>query len=74
MKREEILFWLKVAIGILLIIIAFKFFISLLPLVIVVLLGLLIYDSYKAINRKPVTKKKNKDVKEAEIIKEKNID
>ena len=74
MKREDILFWLSVAVLIMLGIIAIKFFIKLLPLIILVLIGLLIYDSYKKQKRNPVTKKKNKDVKEAEIIKEKNID
>ena len=76
MKREDILFWLTVAVLIMLGIAAFKFFIKLLPLIVLVLIGLLIYDSYKRYISKPVTKKKNKnkDVKEAEIIKEKNID
>lgn len=74
MKREDILFWLSVAILIMLGIIAIKFFIKLLPLIVLVLIGLLIYDSYKKQKGNPVTKKKNKDVKEAEIIKEKNID
>ena len=70
MKREDIEFWLVVVIGIALIIIAIKFFISLLPFIIVGLIGLLIYDSYK--KRNLPAKKKDKKVKEAEIIKEKN--
>ena len=74
MKREDILFWLSVAILIMLGIMAIKFFIKLLPLIVRVLIGLLVYDSYKNRKGNPVTKKKNKDVKEAEIIKEKNID
>jgi hypothetical protein len=74
MKREDIKLYLELAIGLLLIIIAIKFFIKLLPLIIVLLIGLLIYDSYKKQKKNPVTKSKNKDVKEAEIIKEKNID
>ena len=74
MKREDITTYLVLAIGLLLIIVAIKFFIKLLPLIILVLLGLLIYDSYKKQKKNPVVKKKNKDVKEAEIIKEKNID
>lgn len=74
MKREDIKLYLELAIGILLIILAFKFFIKLLPLIIIILIGLLIYDSYKRQSKNPVTKKKNKDIKEAEIIKEKNID
>lgn len=74
MKREDIQLYLIIAIGILLIIAAFKFFIKLLPLIVIVLIGLLIYDSIKRQKKNPVTKKKNKDIKEAEIIKEKNID
>ncbi len=74
MKREDIKLYLALAIGILLIIIAVKFFIALLPIIILMLIGLLIYDSYKKQKGNPVAKKKNKDVKEAEIIKEKNID
>lgn len=74
MKREDIKLYLELAIGILLIIIAVKFFIKLLPLIIIVLIGLLVYDSYKRQQKNPVSKKKEKDVKEAEIIKEKNID
>lgn len=74
MKREDIQLYLIIAIGILLIVAAFKFFIKLLPLIVVILIGLLIYDSVKRQKKSPVTKKKNKDVKEAEIIKEKNID
>ena len=75
MKREDIKLLLEVAIGILLIILAIRFFIKILPLVIIALIGLLIYDSYK--RRKsnlPSTKKKEKNIKEAEIIREKNID
>ena len=74
MKREDIKLFLEIAIGILLIILAIKFFIAILPLIILVLIGLLIYDSYKKKNGNPVVKKKNKDIREAEIIKEKNID
>ena len=74
MKREDIKLYLELAIGILLIILAFKFFIKLLPLIIVVLICLLVYDSYKRQNKNQVTKKKDKGIKEAEIVKEKNID
>ena len=74
MKREDIKLYLELAIGILLIILAFKFFIKLLPLIIVVLICLLVYDSYKKQNKNQVTKKKDKGIKEAEIVKEKNID
>ena len=74
MKREDIIFYLEIAIGILLIILAVKFFIAILPVIVVVLIGLLIYDSIKKNKKNPVTKKKDKGIKEAEIIKEKNID
>lgn len=74
MKREDIKLFLALAIFILLIIIAIKFFIAILPLIIILLIGLLIYDSYKKKNGNAVTKRKEKDIKEAEIVKEKNID
>ena len=74
MKREDIEFWLVIAVGILLIVLTVKFFIKLLPLIVVVLIGLLIYDSYKKQKRNMPVKKKDKKIKEAEIIKEKNID
>ena len=77
MKREDIKTCLVLAIGILLIILAVKLFIKALPVIIIALIALLVYDSYKRNNsNKPVVKKKDKksDVKEAEIIKEKNID
>ena len=74
MKREDIKNLLVIAIGILLIILAIKFFIAILPIIIIALIGLLIYDSYKKQKGNAVTKKKENKVKEAEIIKEKNID
>ena len=74
MKREDIKLYLEIAIGILLIVIAIKFVIELLPIIIIALIGLLVYDSYKKKKGNPVTKKKDKEVKEAEIVKEKNID
>lgn len=74
MKRDDIKLFLVLAIGILLIIVAIRFFIAILPVIILVLVGLLIYDSYKRRNSNPVVKKKNNEIKEAEIIKEKNID
>ena len=77
MKREDIKTCLVLAIGILLIILAVKLFIKALPIIIIALIALLVYDSYKRNNsNKLVVKKKDKksDVKEAEIIKEKNID
>ena len=74
MKRDDIKLLLELIIGILLIIVAVKFFIKILPIIIIVLIGLLIYDSYKRQKKNPVTRKKEKDTIEAEIIKEKNID
>ena len=74
MKREDIKLLLVLAIGIMLIVLAFKFFIKLLPLIVVILIGLLVYDSYKKYKNKPVAKKKDNGVKEATIIKEKNND
>ena len=74
MKREDILFWLSVAILVMLGIMAIKFFIKLLPLIVIVLIGLLVYDSYQKQKSKPVAKKKDNGVKEATIIKEKNND
>ena len=74
MKRDDIKLLLVIAIGILLIIMAVKFFIAILPVIVIALIGLLIYDSYKKQKKNPVTKKKDNDIKEAEIIKEKNVD
>ncbi len=77
MKREDIKLCLYLAIGILLIILTVKLFIKALPIIIIALIALLVYDSYKRYNsNKPAVKKKDKksDIKEAEIIKEKNID
>jgi uncharacterized membrane protein len=74
LKREDIKLLLELAIGILLIIIAIKFFIAILPVIIIALIALLVYDSYKKQKGQSLTKKKDNGVKEAEIIKEKNID
>ena len=74
MKREDIKLLLFLAIGIMLIVLAVKFFIKLLPLIVIVLIGLLVYDSYQKQKSKPVAKKKDNGVKEATIIKEKNND
>ena len=63
MKREDIKLFLVLAVGILLIILAIRFFIAILPLIIILLIGLLIYDSYKKEKSKnPVAKKKRKDI------------
>ena len=73
MKREDIKLCLELAIGVLLIIVAVKFFIKILPVIIVALIVLLIYDSYKRSKSNIPTVKKKDNIKEAEIIEEKNI-
>ena len=73
MKREDIKLLLIIAVGILLIIIVFETIKALLPFVIIALVGLLVYDSIKRKNNGTTEKKKEKDVEEAEIVKEKNI-
>ena len=73
MKREDIKRFLAIAIIILLAIIAIKFFIAILPVIIIGLIILLIYDSYKRRQKNPLVKKHDNGIKEAEIIKEKNI-
>ncbi len=76
LKREDIKLLLELMIGIALIILAVRFFIAILPIIIVLLIGLLIYDSYRKKNSNSVTKKNEKkdNITEAEIVKEKNID
>ena len=70
MTREDIKMMLCVAIGIALIIIAIKFFVKLLPYIIIAFILMLVYDSYK---RYKFRKRREKnDVEEAVIIKEKN--
>ena len=69
--REDILILLKLMIFIALIIIAIKFFIKLLPIIIVLLIAMIIYDSIK--RNKNIVKKENHNddgIVEAEIIKE----
>ena len=72
--REDIMTLLKLAIGIALIIIAIKFFIKLLPLIIVGLILILVYDSLKKNGFFEKKKKEKNEVVEAEIIKEKKND
>lgn len=72
MKREDIEFWLIVAILILLVVFIVRSIIAILPIIVVVLVGLLIYDSIK--KRKNNPSKKDTKIKEAKIIREKNID
>ncbi len=70
--REDIVNLLALVIIIALIILAIKFFIAILPLLIVILVCMLVYDSLRRKGILPWQKKKNKDgVVEAEIIKEK---
>lgn len=72
MKREDILYLLKIAIFIALFIVAIRFFIYLLPFIIVGLIIMLAYDYYKKNNRDD--NKKDKGVMDAKIIKEKKDD
>ena len=75
MKREDIKLCLELAIGMLLIVLAVKLFIKALPIIVIALVALLVYDSYKRNkSNKPVVKKKDNGIQEAKIIKEKNID
>ncbi len=70
--REDVITLLKMVIFIALIIVAIKFFIKLLPLIIVVLIGVLVYDSLKKNGFFTKNKKNNEDgIVEAKIIKEK---
>lgn len=71
MNRDDIKFLLKVVISIALIVVAIRFFIYLLPFIIIGLLIMLVYDSYKRNNGFPWKKKNsNFDIEEAEIIEE----
>ena len=47
MNREDIESMLKIAVGIALIVLAVKFFVKLLPYIIVLFVLMLLYDSYK---------------------------
>ena len=74
-SREDIKSLLIIAIGIALVVIAIRFFIYLLPVIIVALIIMLLYDSYKKNDNFP-WKKKNKDkanVQDATVISEKKI-
>ena len=71
MSKNDLTYLLKVAIFIALIVIAFKFLIYILPFIIIALIAMIIYYTYKkkkVDKQKPV--KKEKIIKEAEIIKE----
>ena len=72
LTREDIINLLKLVIAIALIIVAIRFFINILPFIIVILVIMLVYDSLKKNDNLPWKKKKEKDgIVEAEIIKEK---
>ena len=72
LTRDDIIMLLKIVIGIALIVVAIKFFIKLLPLIIIVLIALLVYDYIKKNKGDLVLKKKKDDgIVDAEIIKEK---
>lgn len=85
MNREELKNIFKLVIGIVLIVLAVKFFIYLLPLILFVILGYFAYDFYKKtkeqteekINKGKSSKKttrKKINIQEAEIVREKNND
>ena len=71
---------LRIVIGVTLIVLGVKFFVALLPVILLVLLGYFAYDFYKKTKNKTVEKvnvssnKAKKRVHEAEIIREKNED
>ena len=72
LTRDDILTLLKLVIIIALIIVAVRFFIAILPILILVLVCMLVYDSLKKNGNLPWKKKKKKDgIVEAEIISEK---
>lgn len=75
---------LKIVIGVVLIVLGVKFFVALLPVILLVLLGYLIYCFYIKTKNKTIEKininvnnksnKSKKKVQEAEIVREKNED
>lgn len=74
---------LRIVIGVTLIVLGVKFFVALLPVILLVLLGYFAYDFYKKTKNKTVEKvnvssnkanNNKKRVHEAEIIREKNED
>ena len=85
LNREELKNIFKLVIGIVLIVLAVKFFIYLLPLILFVILGYFAYDFYKKTKEqteekiskgkssKKTTRKKI-NIQEAEIVREKNND
>ena len=76
MTRDDIKTLLTIVLSIALIVVAVRFFFYMLPVIVLLLVGLLLYDSYK--NKtfiwkdKGTDKKSKKDnIKEAEVISEK---
>lgn len=74
---------LKIVIGVTLIVLGVKFFVALLPVILLVLLGYLIYCFYMKTKGRTIEKininnnksnKSKKKVQEAEIVREKNED
>lgn len=76
MTRDDIKTLLTIVLSIALIVIAVRFFFYMLPVIVLLLVGLLLYDSYKnktfIWKNKDADKKSKKDnIKEAEVISEK---
>lgn len=76
MTRDDIKTLLTIVLSIALIVIAVRFFFYMLPVIVLLLVGLLLYDSYKnktfIWKNKDAEKKSKKDnIKEAEVISEK---
>lgn len=77
LNRDDIKALLVLVISIALIVVAVRFFIYLLPFIIVGLLILLAYDSYKSKKffwQRNGSEKKENNIKEAQVLKEKNND
>lgn len=69
--RDDVKSLLVLVICIALIVVAIRFFIYLLPVIIIALVLWLVYDSYK---RNMKTNQKDKSIKEAQVIREKRND
>ncbi len=76
LNREDIKYLLKVVIFIALFVLTIRFFIYMLPVIIIALVIMLIYDSYKKNHSSSNKdgKKKNNKIEEATIIKERKND
>lgn len=76
MTRDDIKTLLTIVLSIALIVIAVRFFFYMLPVIVLLLVGLLLYDSYKNKtfiwkNKEAEKKSKKDNIKEAEVISEK---